>query len=67
LVEAGTGPKGRWSVGFARLSDKLLQVEHDGIVIWNYDPQGPEPRMGGANHPFVVNSLESRHHLLSPE
>jgi hypothetical protein len=65
LVEARVQHPDRWVVGMIRFSNKRLDVKLRGKRIWEYDPEGTEPPLGGPEFLYVSKSITTRPHLFS--
>jgi hypothetical protein len=65
VVEARRG--GNWEIGFARFSDKLLRVTHEDKELWNYDPEGTDPPLGGRERAYVSQVVEVRPPVIAED
>ena len=67
LVETRVKQPGRWMIGVIRFSNKQLALQLADKSIWQYDPAGSEPPLGGPGLLYFSRSLETRPHLLQTQ
>lgn len=65
LVESPIDQPDRWVMGVVRFSNKRLELRLEGQNVWEYDPAGPEPPLGGPSWLYVSNLIENRPAIFS--
>lgn len=60
LIETRTEQPGGWMIGIVRFSNKRLVLKLARTPIWEYDPDGTEPPLGGPDFLYLSKSIEIR-------
>jgi hypothetical protein len=66
LVEVSAAQPDRWKVGMVRFSDKKLDVRYKDQTLWQYDPEGKEPRLGGVDFLYISQTIDTRPDRIEP-
>lgn len=66
LIEISAEQPDQWKAGMIRLSDKKLEVGYQDEMLWQYDPEGDEPRLGGADFLYISQTIDQRPAIIEP-
>lgn len=67
LIESSADQQDGWMMGVVRFSNKRLELRLAGQDIWEYDPNGTEPPLGGQDWLYLSKAVETRPDIFSTD